>query len=225
MRAQIQLIDIADDGRLWAERYDFTDDDLFEAQDRIVADAVVEIDAAIDLGDMARARRAMPGSPEAYAIYQRAYALTTEGNPDAILRARKEWLKLCALERGRAPGLGGLVSCHLMEIRAGWSPDVEGGLAEATGMIDEALSIEPNFAFLHAMQGAVFLCEGRLDAALSATGRAMEIDPTYSKGIIYGSAQITLDRRRHIPFNGAHGEGRIWHTRHPESTTAKALAL
>ena len=45
------------------------------------------------------------------------------------------------------------------------------------------------------------------------------------KGIICDSAQITLDRRRHIQFNGAQGEGRTWHTRHPESTTAKAIAL
>ena len=49
--------------------------------------------------------------------------------------------------------------------------------------------------------------------------------PGKKRGIIYGSARITLDCRQHIPFNSAQGEGRTWHTRHPESTTAKALAL
>ena len=97
MRANIQLIDGSTGEHLWAERYDFTDDDLFDAQDRVVADAVVEIDAAIDLGDIARKRRAMVGSAEAYAIYQRAYGFVTEGNPASVLKSRREWLKLKAL--------------------------------------------------------------------------------------------------------------------------------
>ncbi len=62
--------------------------------------------------------------------------------------------------------------------------------------------------------------------------RAELVDPKIAehggrivKGIIYDSTQITLDRRRHIQFNGAQGEDGTWHTRHPESTTVKALAL
>ena len=43
----------------------------------VVFRVVVEIDAAIDLGDMGRIHRALVGSPVAYALYKRAYGLTT----------------------------------------------------------------------------------------------------------------------------------------------------
>ena len=69
-----------------------------------MADAVVEIDAAMDMGDMARRRREMAGSPEAYAVYQRAYSQTVEGTQGSIQQARRHWNKLVTI--GANPGLG-----------------------------------------------------------------------------------------------------------------------
>jgi adenylate cyclase len=185
MRANIQLIDGSTGEHIWAERYDFTDDDLFDAQDRVVSDAVVEIDAAIDLGEMARKRRAMLGSPEAYAIYQRAYGLVTEGNPEAVVKSRREWLKLRAHSGGKALGLGGLTSCLIIEIRYGWSPDVDNAIAEGHALLAEAIELMPEFSFLHSMQGGLFLFGDKLDDALASTKRGIDLDPTYANSIGY----------------------------------------
>jgi adenylate cyclase len=185
MRANIQLIDGCTGEHIWAERYDFTDDDLFGAQDRVVADAVVEIEATIDLGDMARKRRTIVGSAEAYAIYQRAYGFVTEGNLESVLKSRREWLKLKALPDGKALALGGLASCHIMDIRSGWSPDVDGAIGEGHALLDEAIELLPDFPFLHSLRGGFLMFENRLDEALLATGHGVDLDPTYANTLGY----------------------------------------
>ena len=191
LRVNIQLIDGLNGQHLWAERYDFSDADLFAAQDHVVADAVVEIDAAMDMGDMARRRREMAGSPEAYAVYQRAYSQTVEGTQGSIQQARRHWNKLVTIGANPGLGLGGLASCLLMDVRNGWAAEPEAATAEGLRLLDEALVNEPDFPFLHALRCGFLLLSDRLDAALDAGKVAVDLDPTYTNSIGYYAVSLS----------------------------------
>jgi len=183
LRVNIQLIDGDNGEHLWAERYDVSAEDLFDAQDRVVESAVVEIDAAIDLGDMARKRREMVGSAEAYAVYQRACTLTLEGTREAVLKAREQWQKLNTISDSPGLALCGLVSCHTTELYCGWCQDADHALADAMELVARALRLIPDFSFLHSLRGSVLRLSGRLDEALAAGKHAVELDPTYANSL------------------------------------------
>jgi adenylate cyclase len=185
LRVNAQLIDGRTGNHVWADRFDFDSDDLFEAQDTVVEKAVVEIDAALDLGEMARKRRALAGSARAYAVYQKAYSLTVAGTREAVQRARREWNNLREIASSPALALGGLASCDLMEIRYGWAGEVDKAVDCCLELVVEALEMVPDFSFYHGLHSAALLLAGRVDEAVAAGRRAFDLDPTYGNSVGY----------------------------------------
>jgi hypothetical protein len=77
IRVTAQLIDSANAGHVWAQRYDRALDDIFAVQDELTMSVIGAIEPTLRKAEIERARRKRPDSLDAYDLYFRALPLTT----------------------------------------------------------------------------------------------------------------------------------------------------
>ena len=83
VRLTAQLIEAESGGHRWADRFDGTQDDIFDLQDKVTTGIVAAIEPSIREAEIERAKRKRPDSLDAYDLYLRAldqsYSYTPAG--------------------------------------------------------------------------------------------------------------------------------------------------
>ncbi len=69
LRVNVQLVDVATNANLWAERYDRTLDDAFAIQSEVAQRIVAAVGATLSAAEQEGLTRAPTGDPEAYRLY------------------------------------------------------------------------------------------------------------------------------------------------------------
>ncbi len=90
VRVTAQLIEAATGSHLWAERYDREPADVFDVQDEVARQIVVNVAPRLQNADLDSAKRHAPAGLRAYEWYLRAKALVdTPSGQEDLLRARE----------------------------------------------------------------------------------------------------------------------------------------
>ncbi len=177
-----QLIDAETGAHLWAERYDRSLDDIFDIQDEITECVVGAIEPEILMTEGKRA--ILKTNPDAYECCVRGiwhqYQTTEE---DSIESER--WLRR-AIELDPQYPRGYMAMARLLFGRTlfGWSDDVVADGAEILKLAEQAALLDSRDPYCQYALFAGNLVNGRLQPALAAAQRAIDLNPNFALGFL-----------------------------------------
>jgi adenylate cyclase len=175
VRVTAQLIEALSGHHLWAERYDRPLEDVFAVQDELTAEIVKAL--RVELRQEARPGSAPTRSVEAYDLYLRGTELLWRFDRDSVRRARELFERALELDPRFALALGELARSWALEYGFQWSPDDDGALARAEGLVRQALALDPAQARLHACLSYICWFGGKVEEGLAAAQRAVALAP------------------------------------------------
>lgn len=140
LRITAELADAENGQVLWARPYDATADDLFQIQDKIVAQIVGTIAPRVREAELQRAMRKRPESMDAYDLVLQAMQLLYRLDPNDFARAHELLLQAIRKDENYSAAYALLSQWHLLRIGQGWSPDrrvdEQEGLRRAQAAVD-----------------------------------------------------------------------------------------
>ena len=174
VRITAQLIDARSDTHLWSQTYDRELDDIFAIQDEIAA-AVVDALKLTLLGEVPQAEKI---NPEAYALYLQAMYLDAQGTNESLKKSNAMLKQVLAIAPDFARAWRILSRNYNNQASKALLPRDE-GIALSREALDQALTIDPNFAEAHSSLGwRVMTYDGDLAAAARHFEHALSLEPT-----------------------------------------------
>jgi adenylate cyclase len=175
VRITAQLIDAATGSHVWANRFDNTQENLFEVQDQVVRTLVSTLAGRVRSVDMERAVLKPPANLAAYDCVLRASALPfTDRSCVAEVRRLSERAIELAPNYGRAHAL--LSYSYLMEWFRDFSTSEE-LLDKAYQMANRALVLDENDSNIYGLLGWINMLRRSFDKAELSYRRALELNP------------------------------------------------
>ena len=121
VRITAQLIDAADDGHLWAERFDRDLTDIFAVQDDVTARIVGALSLNLSQGDRRRLMAEQTANMEAFDCFLRGRELWWRHAKNSNAQARDLLLRATELDPQFAPGFAWLGAAHVNDYVSQWS--------------------------------------------------------------------------------------------------------
>jgi TolB-like protein/Flp pilus assembly protein TadD len=181
LRISAELVNVADDTRVWSETYDRTLDDVFKVQDDI-ANAVVTALKVTIFGDV-KARAAPTNNSEAYLAYLRAleWPRGTGGSHEESIAALK---KAVELDPSFAEAWVGLAGVYVGGFVGDGRGTYESVRREAVNDLQRALALNPQLAPAHSILAQIYYQMDWTPApARAEIERALAIDPKDSLAV------------------------------------------
>jgi TolB-like protein len=184
LRINAQLVQVAGDIPLWAERFDREMKDVFAIQDEISRAIVNELRLTLGKG-----QRRYDTNLEAYELYLKARALVDRRGVVNARTAAKLFGQVIARDSAFAPAHAGLANAYaLMSTPFGGIP-FETAYPIMRPAAVKALQLDPLLAEAHAAMGWVYAYERDWANAEKAFQRAIELNPSLT--YIYTSYSIS----------------------------------
>jgi adenylate cyclase len=190
VRITTNLIDAEQGLTLWSANYDRQLNNIFQVQDEIARSVVKALKAQLLASEETPTERVVV--PEAYTAYQQGIYLQGQLTVEAQQSAINYFQKAIDQDPSYAEPLVGMANAHLVLTLNMASMDRDEGIGKATGYLDQALRLDPDFADAHISKALIKQVNFRdfVGAELDLN-RALEIDPKHISalrrlGTIYG---------------------------------------
>lgn len=198
-RINVQMIDAATGGHLWAERYDGMLDAVFELQDSVCAEVVSALSVHLTRDEADRITQVHTRNLDAYELFVRAKSAPYPPIPERIAAARAMFERVAEMDpafAGGHAGIGWMIGFHAVW---GHGRRVEQG-QEAEQHARRAIATDDGFAWAHSGLGIALMTQRRCDEALAASRHAIELLPNDSDiNIFHGVIEAVCgDRDRAI---------------------------
>jgi adenylate cyclase len=174
VRITAQLIDGANGGHVWAERYDRDLSDIFALQDEISRAIVAALKLKLLPEEVKAIEDRGTSNPEAYKLYLMARQYSVTGNIHA-LRSNEAIIRLCERATQIDPDYAqawALMASAQGLLRLMLAKYGDGGRAAA----ERALALNPKLAEAHAAIGRLLTAEGNFDEAKREIETALQLD-------------------------------------------------
>ncbi len=187
LRITAQLIDVATETHLWAERYDRTLDDIFATQDEVSQSIVQSL--GVQLTDLETNRIAHEGtrSIEAHDAYLRArdqfYLFTEEG----VNRAIELFSQATALDPGYAEAFAWQSRAVTYTVVAGMDGHSEEPLEQALALARRAIELDEELSMAHANLAWALRWRPDIESAIASASRAIELNPNFAEAYLWQS--------------------------------------
>ena len=176
LRINAQLVSIAGDVPLWAERYDRELKDVFAIQDEISRAIVNKL--RLTLG---RGQRRYETNLEAYDLYLKGHALAVRRGTVNAQKAAELFDQVIERDPAFAPAYAGLADAYaFMSMEIQGIPS-ETALSRMRPAAVKALEIDPLLAEAHAAMGLLHSRERDWKRAQTSFQRAIELNPTLTR--------------------------------------------
>ncbi len=175
LRINAELIRVRDDLPLWSGRFDRELTDIFAIQDEISRGIVNNL--RLKLG---RGRRRYETSVEAYDLYLRARALTTQyGTGRGLNQSIGPFEEVIAKDPSFAPAYAGLAAAYAH--RSG-EPQFDSAdeLPKMRAAVEKAIQLDPLSAEAHDALGMAYAREGQWEQSEKSFRHAIELDASRS---------------------------------------------
>lgn len=181
LRLWVELLDVATASVLWAEKYEFGIDELFQLQDEIATKIVGQIATQVHQTEIKRALRKPPQNLNAYDYLLRALDLLYTLELENFSRARTLLEKARQEDPGYAAPFAFSAHWHMFNIHEGWSSDTDDDAQEVIRLSNCAIERDRTNGLAFALQGhARALLFRDYDAAIDCVDRATTISPSNS---------------------------------------------
>ena len=174
VRITAQLIEGANDGHLWAERYDRDLTDIFAVQDEITKTIVEQLKVKLLPEEKKAIEQAPTANVEAYTCYLRGRQFYHILTKSSLTLGRRMFAQAVELDPLYARAYAGIADCDSMLYAL---HGVAISVDEILAITDKALAIDPNLAEAQAARGLALMVGGRRVEAASAIEQAMALDP------------------------------------------------
>jgi adenylate cyclase len=182
VRVNAQLIDAANGGHLWAERYDRNLTDIFEVQDDLTQQIVGAL--KITLTETAKSAIAAGGTRNVAAhdlfLRGRERLFGPRKDSETFERWMADFRRAIEIDPGYGAPYAGLAMGYLFDYQNRWSNDPDGSLADADRFAREAIAKDDRDPFAHfvAAAAAFFLKDN--ERAAAEEDRALSLNPNYA---------------------------------------------
>ena len=186
VRINVQLIDAATGGHVWADRFDRDLEDIFLVQDELTRKIVQILEVTLTGGEKARTQDRGKVNVEAWDHLIRAKGCLLHFNAAAVAEGRAMLERAIALDPGLAQGYAYLSIAMGIEYLNVWNGRTEAVLEPSLALANKACELDPlEPASFHALCMALMWLR-RLDEAESAARRSIELDPNsaHSQGAL-----------------------------------------
>lgn len=177
LRVTAQLIDAADGGHLWAERYNRRVDDLFDIQDEIAKEIVTALRVRLTDGEEARVWSRGTGNIEAWEYCVRATELAREFTSSSYLEARALAEKAIELDPDYAQAWATLGITYWTDGRFGYTGDAAAKFARAAQIADRAMALDGSISWGISLGAVVAGALGRHQAGVEIARRGIDLYP------------------------------------------------
>lgn len=195
VRINVQLIEAANKGHVWAERYDGTLDSVFELQDEVCARVVEALSVKLTKREEDLVGQVHTRNVEAYELYVQAKAMPYPPVPEKIAAARVMFERVIEMAPEFAGGYSGL--SWMISYGAIWSAmDLAPLGMKAEAMARKAIEVDPDFGWGHMALALSFLVQRRFDEAEEAAAATLKLIPNDADSHAYtGLIHGFVDRR------------------------------
>jgi adenylate cyclase len=182
VRITAQLIDAADGGHLWAERYDRELADIFAVQDEVTLQIVNALRVVLSPAEKARVVEAETGNVAAHDafLHGRELIFATRRDRTSFERAIALFEQAIALDPGYGAPYAGIAMAHNVDYHIGFTGRGRPALDVAAGFADEAVRRSPNDPFVRFVAAVIATFRGDLARAGVEADAALALNPNYA---------------------------------------------
>jgi adenylate cyclase len=184
LRISAQLIDAANGGHIWAERYDGDLENIFEFQDDIRDQIVAALQVSLTPAEQTEAQRHLTDSVEAYELFLRARTEFFKFTSDSIAESVRLYEQAIEVDPNFAAAYANLS----IVLQTSWSfilPGCENALEQALERAQKAVEIDPQLGLAHTRLGWVQCFMRQHDASIASFERALEMSPNDAEAYAY----------------------------------------
>ena len=175
IRINVRLVDAADDGQIWAERYDREIEDVLIVQEEVAAKVAATVGGRVEA---TRGRRRIDTAQfESYDCLLRAQALYYDFSKEANIEARGLLEKAIEVDPENARALAILAAVHSMDSWSFWSDDNERSKRLSLELGEKSIQIDDSDSLAHALFGEILTDCGELERSEFHFSRALALNP------------------------------------------------
>ncbi|GMQ86338.1 MAG: adenylate/guanylate cyclase domain-containing protein [Acidimicrobiia bacterium] len=177
IRVMTHVVDVDTGQTVWADRFEATLDDVFEAQDQIVHDIVEALDVEVISAGTARMYRANLDAESVELLYKGLHYLSL-GTPGDLKRAEEEFDNLIERSPEAATGYSSASIAHFLSAINAPPDGAAEHIATAEGMARRALELDDPSGIAHAILSYVMLLRHDWEGAAASAEKATAARPS-----------------------------------------------
>jgi DNA-binding winged helix-turn-helix (wHTH) protein/TolB-like protein len=179
----VELVDTADCGVVWADRFSGRIDDVHVMREQIRSQVLAALEIRIPLHEATLARLTAVENLDAWSAYhlglQHLYRFNRVDNTAAF----QLFQRAVALDPTFARAHAGLSFVHFQAAFMHYTDDVAGAISHARCHASRGLELDPLDPFVNFTMARTYWLDGDLDASRSWLVRATDVSPHYAQGI------------------------------------------
>jgi len=179
----VELVDTADGGVVWADRFAGRVDEVHAMREEIRSQVLVALEIRIPLHEAALARLAPVENLDAWSAYHLGLHHLYRFNRVDNAAAASLFERAVALDPDLARAHAGLSFVHFQTAFMRYDDDVAKATATARRHSERAVELDPLDPFVNFTMGRTYWLEGDLDTGQSWLERATRLSPNYAQGI------------------------------------------
>lgn len=176
LRITVQLVETATGAHLWAKRFDGTDDDIFDLQDRITEQVAGAIHPSIQRAEIERINRKLPDDLGAYDYTMRAMRHVWMLDKDESGRALELLGEALEIDPNYPLALALTAWCWAQHSVYNWVEDIGAAKSRALEYAERAASLSSEDPLILAILGAAHTFARNFGAARVLLERAIALD-------------------------------------------------
>jgi adenylate cyclase len=198
LRVVMKLADGTKGLNIWSERYDRKIENLFDLQDEIVRNVLIELQVKLTHGETARALSRGTRNLQAWLYNIQAQAEAFKFTPHANMRARELYKAAAEADPNWAHPVGGQAWTYYEAVRRGWSKSKEEDIRQGVELAQKAIKMDPNEPIGYHHLGNLYFRMGKFEEGIALREKAVEVAPNnfYSAvGLAYLLALAGQEKR------------------------------
>jgi adenylate cyclase len=193
IRVNVQLIDTATGGHLWAERFDRDRGDIFMMQDEISRRTAYILTKHVTTAELARRERDTSNSDADDFVLRARHPKLWGSTPENYAARINLCEQAARLDSQNVDAWSGIAANTAVRLFLGWSPARSNDLSSAAAALQKAMEINPNDHYVVFAKGHVAFARRDYAEALEAYVYATELNPSRAVSHqLAGMAKIAL---------------------------------
>jgi len=186
VRINVQLIDAATGGHIWADRYDGSLASVFELQDDVCRKVVSALSVQLTQSEALRLNEVHTTNLDAFELYVQAKSTPYPPIPERILAARELFERVVESAPDFAGGYAGL--SWMISFGALWGHEDPANLgSRAEALAYKAISVDKSFGWSYTVLGFALLAQRKFDEAVAAAKQGLDLLPNDADAHVFAA--------------------------------------